>query len=95
LNIDPNILTQINEGKTASYLLSQITPFLEDGKKSALQKLKNMYLAGDFTESKMLAVTAELCTLDDIEQRIRAKIRLGNKRAEELNERDSTRHSER
>jgi hypothetical protein len=83
--MDEKTLTLISNGKHASHLLHQINPYLEEVKNEAISRLKNMYRTSEFTEAKLLAIAAELCTIDDIDNKIRAKIRIGQKKSEEFN----------
>jgi hypothetical protein len=83
-------LSSINRGKTSQIVLDNVAPAFDAQRDRLLIDLKNLYRTGQATESKLLAVASGLCTIDDIENRLKVTIRQGNRAAEELiNERDS------
>lgn len=77
-------LSHVGEGKAARLVMNHLAADLEAQRASTVAKLKIMYRAGDATEARLLAGLAELCTLDDLETRLRAKIRRGDHASKEL-----------
>ena len=73
------VLSDMNQGRAAHHTFEALSPVLDEVRIGAVAKLKNMYRAGDATEMKLLACVAELCTIDDIENRFKAKIAKGNR----------------
>lgn len=82
-------LSMISSGRTASAFLDYVDPFLAEIEASILSALKNMARSGLQTEAKLLAGVAQLCTLDDIRSKLKAKINAMHttiKQEEKLNE---------
>jgi len=70
-------ISKINEGRRASITLDWVTPLFDDQKKKLVTDLKHLYRTGDATEAKLLAVAAGLCTIDEIEFRLKTIVRQG------------------
>lgn len=79
------LLGNINRGNVAAALYPHLKPVLEEVREIAIAKMKNLYREGKASEGNLLACAAELCTLDDIDNRFKAKIRTGARATEELN----------
>lgn len=67
-------LTKINEGRQANYTLSNLRPLLEAQEFEAISKFKNEFRSGKLDLSKSLAIAAELCTIEDIKNKLQSKI---------------------
>lgn len=80
-----SLLGAVNTGKTAHYVLQHLGPDLERQKEVILGKMKAMFRDGTWSEVKLLASVAELCTLEDIENRLKARITRGQNASSELN----------
>ena len=78
------IHTSVNAGRRALLVLESIGPILGMQKDRLVNDLKNLYRSGSGTESKLLAVASGLCTIDDIESRLKAQIRQGESASEEV-----------
>jgi hypothetical protein len=70
-------LGEINRGKMSRVLLENLKPELSHLRETAVLKLKHMYRDGSYTESKMLAAVAEICALDNLEDRLQGNTRRG------------------
>ena len=79
------LLGDVNRGTAAAALFPLLVPIMEDVRLQALARFKQMYRSGIATEGMMLAVAAELCTIEDIENRFKSKIRRGEGASGELN----------
>ena len=64
----------IAAGRTASAVLREARPVLESQAADALARLKSLYRAGTFTESKLVALVAELCAIDELIERLDSRI---------------------
>lgn len=72
------------EAQRAQFLIENLGPYLEEQREATLARLKNIYRMGQSSEAKLLACAAELCTVDDIENRLRSKISIAENRAKEI-----------
>lgn len=74
MSVTEQDMIKMNKGKTASYVLDLLDPTLLKMQNGVLSRMKMMYLSGEFTESKLLACAAELCTIDNIKNSLRSDI---------------------
>lgn len=79
-------LSRSNEGRSSEIVLERIMPILEDVKEDALSRMKLKYREGSHDLATLLAVAAELCTLDDIKSRLTQKIKVGRRATKELSD---------
>lgn len=82
---DSDKLIDINRGKQANVTLQWLSPLFAEQEKKLISDLKNLYRSGVFSESKLVAIAAGLCTLEDTVMRLKQKIRTGEAASEELN----------
>ena len=83
-------LSTINRGKTAQITLDWMGAIFIQQKEQLLIDLKNLYRTGNASESKLLAVVSGLCTIDDIEYKLKRLVNQGNSASKEMiNERES------
>jgi len=85
MEMEAEKISEINRGRTAHVTLNWMNPIFDDQRKKLVSDLKNLYRSGDFSESKMVAVAAGLCTLDDIVSRLEQVIRTAEHAAKEIN----------
>lgn len=64
--------------REAQFALGILDPVLSDLREDVINKLKNLVRVGNHSEAKLLAAAAELCTLDDIRNRLEQRIGLGD-----------------
>lgn len=76
-------LTVSNEGRMSSMLLSNLRPILDLLTQEVLVSIKQDFREGKPELSKMLANSARLCTLEDIEIRLKQKIKVAERLGEE------------
>lgn len=81
---DTKKIASLNIGRTSQLVLDNIGPVLDETRIATLGEMKNDYRAGKLDEIKMFSKVASLCTLDDIEQRLRNRILKGNQIAKEI-----------
>lgn len=79
-------LSQVGEGKAARLVMSHMQSDLEYQRHAIVSRLKAMHRSGEATEAKLLAGIAELCTLDDLENRLNQKIRRGDNASKEIDD---------
>lgn len=58
----------------AHVILNNLGPILEAQVRDVLSKIKSAYREGKADHLKLLAFAAELCTLEDIENKLKQKI---------------------
>lgn len=80
------VLAEVNTGKTAGFVLAHLKTDLARQERDVIAKMKSMYRDGSYTEVKLLASVAELCTLEDIENRLVKRIKKGETAFVELND---------
>lgn len=73
--MDERTLVTINEGRRAALALDIVGAELDTARKITLDRIKQMYRDGSASEVKLFAAAAELCALDDLENRLKVKIR--------------------
>ena len=69
-------LAKMNEGTQAAYTLRNISPYISDQEREAISRFKNDFRAGKLDLSKSLAIASELCTLEDIKNKLQTKINI-------------------
>lgn len=70
--------TTINEGYISEAILNSSKPTLNEMREKVITDLKVIFRDGTHSYEKLLALTAQLCLLDDFENKLRSKIRRGN-----------------
>lgn len=75
----------LNVGKRAGLALEYLGPLLEEQKEIIVSRMKSLYRDGQWSESKLVSLAAELCALDDLKNRIQSKIRKAEKISMEIN----------
>jgi hypothetical protein len=65
------------QAKEAQFVLGILDPVLLGMREDVIAKLKNFVRQGNHSESKLLAAATELCTLDDIRNRLEQRIGSG------------------
>lgn len=81
---DEEKISSINRGKTSQITLDWVGPIFNEQRTKLLVDIKNLYRTGQATESKLLACASGLCTIDDIENRLKSLVRQGSRSAKEL-----------
>lgn len=77
-------IAAVNQGRTANLALEILGPEMDAVRTAAIARMKHMYRDGSATELRLLAAVAELCALDDLESRLKARIRRGDQSLKEL-----------
>lgn len=78
-------ITVIQQGRTASALLREARPILEEQHSDALSRLKAIFRDGNYNEAKLASGIAELCAIDDLIQRLDARVESANTVQKEIN----------
>lgn len=74
----------LNQGRISAILLEQLKPTLESQERSIVARIKAEYRAGKATHDMLVAAIAQLCSLEDIETDLRAKVTRSERLREEL-----------
>jgi hypothetical protein len=77
-------LQQLNSGRTANVVLDNIKPELDALRSESIEKSKILFRTGDHQLAAYMACAAQLCSLDDLEAKLRQKINVGVRAAEAL-----------
>lgn len=77
-------LEKLNSGRTANVVLDNIKPELDALRSEAIEKSKILFRTGDHNVASYMASAAQLCALDDLEAKLKQKINVGIRAAEEL-----------
>jgi hypothetical protein len=72
-------LTRINEGNMARMLLSNLEPILDQIKTEAEMRFVGQFREGKLDQGNSLAYAAVIGTLEDIKNRLRAKVGAANR----------------
>jgi len=75
-----------NLGRSANLALQILGPEIEAVRQNTVTKLKQMYIDGSATEVRLLAGVAELVVLDNLESKLRTRIRRGEQALKELHD---------
>lgn len=73
-----------NAGKMGEIVLQSLTVELDQMREATLNKIRTLYRSGEATHSDLLSCAAELVSLDDLENRLKAKVRRGQSAAKEM-----------
>lgn len=79
-------IASVNSGRTANLALQILGPEMDSVRQATIARLKQMYLDGTATEVRLLAGVAELCVLDNLESKLRTRIRRGEQSLKELHD---------
>lgn len=74
---DDEKISQINRGRTSQIVLDNIAPIFDEQREKLITDMKILFKTGKATESNLLAVAGGLCTIDDIQARLKLTIRKG------------------
>ena len=77
-----NEVENMQRAKTATIMLDNLRPILQEVRNDAVAKMKNLYRSGETDQKMLLSCVASLVTLDDIENRLRARMNRGRKTTE-------------
>jgi hypothetical protein len=77
-------LSLVAQGQSADFVLGLLKPHLDEQREAAIGRLKQLYRAQDTDGLKYIAIVSELCSLDDMEQRLISKIKAGNRNSKEI-----------
>lgn len=62
-------------GQVSHALLAHLSPVIEYQSVKIIQRLKNLYRAGENDNAKLVAAIAELCALEDMELTLKSRVR--------------------
>lgn len=77
-------LSLVAEGRSADFTLGLMKPHLDEQREAAIARLKGLYRSQNTDGLKYIAIVSELCSLDDIENRLISKIKTGNRNSKEI-----------
>lgn len=86
-------LSQLNEGREAHLTLRGIGPIIEQQALEIIRKFKMEFRGGTLDLSKSLAFAAELCTIEDIENKLKQKINVAESLQKKDDKLNATRNS--
>lgn len=76
-------ISQINEGRMASITLNWLEPILNKIEKDLGASLKALFRSGQYTENVLVAHTAQLCAIDQLREKLRAIVLIGDAASDE------------
>lgn len=71
------LLSQVNEGRTASVCMQWMEPLFVDLEKTVIQNLKSAYRTGKYSEVVLASGVAALCTLEDLRSKLSSMSKRG------------------
>jgi hypothetical protein len=74
-----------NVGRTAQLILENLSPYLNDLQSNILVEMKNDYRTGRADHLGLMAHVAQLVVLENLQENLKNKIKLGQQAAKELN----------
>lgn len=78
-------IEKVSQGRRAMTALGFVGPELDEMRQGVITRMKQMYIAGEATEVKLLAAVGELVTLDRLETSLRRQMRVGEAAQRKLN----------
>lgn len=84
MQVDEKDIQAMNMGRKAGMVLESLGPLCDEQEQSIVNNMKNMYRDGSFSESKLVAMAAQLVALDDLKNRLGSKIRKADKISREI-----------
>lgn len=79
------LISQFNEGRSAAFLLNELSPYIEELRTGTLNRMKAVFRSGDVDKTLAINV-ASLCVLDDLMDLIKNKFKRGENAAKKLGE---------
>jgi hypothetical protein len=83
-----DLLSQLNDGRTANVLLQWMDPIFKDVERDLLNSLKSNFRQGTYSELLLACHVAQLCSLEDLQTRIKGIAARGDSAATKINEPD-------
>jgi hypothetical protein len=81
-----DLLSQLNDGRTANVLLQWMDPIFKDVESNLLNSLKSNFRAGTYTELVLACHVAQLCSLEDLRTTIKGIAARGDTAANKIHE---------
>lgn len=82
------LLSQVNEGRTAAVCLQWMAPIFDECEKSIIANLKNSYRTGQTSEMHLASGVASLCTIEDLKSKLSSLSQRGEGAHKKLGEED-------
>lgn len=82
------LLTQVNEGRTAQVTLQWMQPLFDKQEKQTVESVKALFRAGKHTELVLACHVARLCAIEDLRTELQGLSRRAQSAAESLDEGD-------
>jgi hypothetical protein len=80
------LLSQMNEGRTAQVTLQWMRPLFENQEKQTIESVKALFRAGKHTELVLACHVARLCAIEDLKTELEGLSRRAQSAADKLNE---------
>lgn len=77
-------LADVQEGQIATHIIAHLEPIHAALKEETISKMMNAYRAGNVEIGIYLAGAAQLCTLEDMQTRLKARVNKGIHAAKEI-----------
>lgn len=79
-----DLISKVNDGRTASVLLGWMDQHFKDIERDLLASLKSNFRAGTYTELVLACHVAQLCSIEDLKEKIKAVANGGDSAAKEM-----------
>jgi len=83
---EDDLISQLNDGRTANVLLEWMGPIFEEVEKSTVNSLKSNFRNGSYTELVLACHVAQLCAIEDLKTRIKGIAARGDYAAKRLHQ---------
>lgn len=82
------LLSKVNEGRTASVALQWLQPVFDGCEKELNDSMKTLFRAGKYTESILVSHVAQLVAIDTLREKLLSMGRAGETSAKQLRQED-------
>lgn len=86
--MNEDILSHINEGRTAHTVLAWMDPVFKEVEKNLMDSLKSSFRCGKYTELLLACHVAQLCALEDLRVKIKSIAVRGDSAASDIQKED-------
>jgi hypothetical protein len=79
-------VSALNIGKKSQMVLDYLEPLFAEQEQNSQRRMLSLYREGNYTESQLAGIAAELAALDTLRNKLKSQIKKGEKVAKEIND---------